>query len=464
MSEPTHPQPAAPTKHVASARGESRRGARPTKQAVPRPARPASDDRAGWKAHWEALGQPWRTEPEAEAERQRFLAARRAMLPDIEQGRYPFKEVKLSRADVEWLLATHEDGRGPVDWSDESQRTREGLDLRGADLRSVNLSGLPLAKLNGGMRYWSYATAEQHDAAITHLEGASLLNAHLEGAFLAHAHLERADLSSAHLEHATLNRAHLEGTWFANAHMENASLKEANLEGAALNAAHLESANLRYAFFDHATNLEAAILGNERTESASLIDVHWNGANLAVINWASVHILGDEIRAHQLTGTKDPKSQLTAFEEAVRAYRQLAVALKEQGLNEVADRFTYRAQLLQRVVFRLQKHWLKYNFSWFLAVLTGYGYRMWRIVVAYLLLILVFATVYWGLGVQHPRDISFWTAIVVSVTAFHGRVFSNPFTPNLLDAQVIVTAIEAVCGLVIEGVFIAMLTQKFFSR
>jgi len=433
MSEPIHPQPAAPTKHVAAARSQSRRGAHQKQQATQAPSRPASDDRAGWKAYWQRLGQSWRTEPEPEADRQHFLAERRAIVPDIEQGRYPFKQVKLTRADVEWLLATHEDGRGPVDWSDESQRERAGLDLRGADLRSVNLSGLPLAKLNGGMRYWSYATAEQHDAAITHLEGASLVNTHLEGAFLAHVHLERADLSSAHLEHATLNRAHLEGTWFANAHLEEASLKEAHMEEAALNAAHLERANLRHVFFAHATNLEAAVLGNGRTESASLTDVHWNGANLAAVNWASVRILGDETRARQQKGRKDPNKQIQAFEEAVRAYRQLAVALKEQGLNEVADRFTYRAQLLQRVVFRLQRHWLKYSFSWFLAVLTGYGYRMWRIIVAYLLLIFIFATAYWGLGVQHPRDISFWTAIVVSVTAFHGRVFSNPFTPNLLD-------------------------------
>jgi hypothetical protein len=89
---------------------------------------------------------------------------------------------------------------------------------------------------------------------------------------------------------------------------------------------------------------------------------------------------------------------------------------------------------------------------------------MWRIIVAYLALILTFAAAYWSVGVDHPRDISFWTAIIVSVTAFHGRVFTNPFTPNIPDAQVVITAIEAVVGLIIEGVFIAMLTQRFFNR
>src|SRR5258708_9682259 len=84
--------------------------------------RPTIDDPDAWKTYWKGQGWPWRTEPEIDAQRQKYLAERRAIVPDIEKGIYPFKDVKLSRADVEWLLVTHENGRGPVDWSDESQR------------------------------------------------------------------------------------------------------------------------------------------------------------------------------------------------------------------------------------------------------------------------------------------------------------------------------------------------------
>ena len=63
-------------------------------------------------------------------------------------GIYPFRDIKLSRVDIEWLLETHENGRGPVDWSDEHQREREGLDLRGADL-----GDLPLAGICGGLTW-----------------------------------------------------------------------------------------------------------------------------------------------------------------------------------------------------------------------------------------------------------------------------------------------------------------------
>src|SRR5438034_9347913 len=102
----------------------------------------------------------WRNEPEIDAERKRFLAERLAIEPDIKQGIFPFKDIKLARADVEWLLANHEKGRGPVDWSDEHQRERLGLDLRGADLRHVDLRNLPLARMLGGLsrKKWQFAT------------------------------------------------------------------------------------------------------------------------------------------------------------------------------------------------------------------------------------------------------------------------------------------------------------------
>jgi len=83
--------------------------------------RPVGDDRESWKAYWEKRGQSWRIEPEVNEERQKYLAERRKIAPNIEQGNYPFKNIKLSRADVEWLLVTHENGKGPIDWKNEDQ-------------------------------------------------------------------------------------------------------------------------------------------------------------------------------------------------------------------------------------------------------------------------------------------------------------------------------------------------------
>src|SRR5438105_638325 len=93
----------------------------------------------------------WRTEPSISGERQQFLRQRLTIVPDIQQGIYPFKDVKLTRADIEWLLITHAKGRGPVDWNDVQQRGGIGLDLRGADLRRVVLRNLPLTRMHGGL-------------------------------------------------------------------------------------------------------------------------------------------------------------------------------------------------------------------------------------------------------------------------------------------------------------------------
>ncbi len=127
---------------------------------------PANDDCNAWRAYWQEHGQPWRTEPEIDPQRQKELDQGRGLVPDIKQGIYPFKGMKLSRADVEWLLATHENGQGPVDWSDESQRSRNGLDLRGTDLRHIDLQQLPLTRLRCGLTHDEQLWATEAQCAL----------------------------------------------------------------------------------------------------------------------------------------------------------------------------------------------------------------------------------------------------------------------------------------------------------
>ena len=90
----------------------------------------------------------------------------------------------------------------PVNWSDETQRLREGLDLRGADLCCVDLSNLPLARLRGGLSEEEWRKAEENPSryeAAAYMEKTVLSSAHLEGAILNRIFLERATLSEAHL-------------------------------------------------------------------------------------------------------------------------------------------------------------------------------------------------------------------------------------------------------------------------
>jgi uncharacterized protein YjbI with pentapeptide repeats len=229
-----------------------------------------------WNAYWRSHGQSWRTEPEIDDQRQRYLVGLRAITPDIERGRYPFAGVQLTRANIEWLLATHEDGRGPVDWSDLEQRQREGLDLRGADLHGVDLSDLPMARARGGLTLteWQGATREQRTRSVLRLEQADLSRAHLEGACLTGAVLYAAWLTKAHLEEsildvadlmwAQLEEADLRATSLVGAHLAAVRLPAANLEGADLSEAHLQGANL------NAACLYNAKLGRAQLQGANL--------------------------------------------------------------------------------------------------------------------------------------------------------------------------------------------------
>ncbi len=436
----------------------------------------------------------WRIEPEISDARQAFLRERLTIVPDIQQGSYPFKDVQLTRADIEWLLLTHEQGRGPVKWSDFTQQARQGIDLRGANIQHVNLRNLPLACVRGGLTQeeWVATTQTQRVLAGVHLEQADLSGAHLEGALLRGAFLQSVSLRAALLERAVLFQAHLEGAYLRKAHLEGANMMYAHLEGAYLRKAWLTGVDLRHAICDNTTNLEKVTLLNKKWGCVLLADVHWGDCNLALLNWRHVLPLGDETLAQQLRRSaksfKEKHYALDVSQAAGRAYRQLANAMRAQGMNEEAMPFAYRAQVLQRTILRRRLLWgsemffeeqqtaqtsvrqrvrelrhriligTSYLFSWFLDIIAGYGYKPERGLGLYLLTILTFTLVYHFAG-----TLPFGQSLIFSVTAFHGRGFLiGPFT--LASPVTALAALEAVIGLFIEISFIATFTQRFFGR
>lgn len=691
------------------------------------------------EAFWAAQGQPWRTEPEIDEERQRFLVERRAITAVPREGIFGFTGVRLSRADVEWLLATLDDQsgfRGPVDWSDERQRGRPGLDVRGADLSGVDLHGLPLANLVAeGAKSFNWVPrpgSGETDPGVVHFDDANLAEAHLEGALLgrsclkganlrgaaltqtsflgaslegaclddahgadtylnsanlagasargivleratsryttmddmdatgAHliacqiyaksmhrihlddarltetdlhveandaslrrAHLEgatlyfngrRCDLTDAHLEGATLTgglddavltRAHLEGAilqglmvrggtfdgacfdgvdfskgsmrgadfsqetpgasdayvdlsglsflkanlsgatlrlpnlrgarldgadltgakveggdcvgtslagatlagalfvpadlfnskqhprvdlsgadlhganptgaylvgaTLVGAHLEGADCTEANLSGADLSGAFLAGTCLYHTQFDAQTNIDDALLQDRKHGGAFLGAVRWGGADIARTHWQTFTRSGEDREAGRSRAAagerKDHATRAEEYGAAVRFYRQLALALAEHevGLDAPEERYLYRAQVLQRRVFWHQRSYGRWGFSLMLAALSGYGYRLQRILVAYLTVLATFACLYLALGLLFPADspLTWQSAFLSSLTAFHGRVFAMSFT--LGSPQAWASAVEGICGLIVESVFIAMLTNKFFGK
>jgi hypothetical protein len=396
---------------------------------------------------------------------------------DIEKGVYPFRDesgsILLTRADVEWLLATHESGgrHGPVEWVDRQQRERMGVDLRGADLRGVDLRALPLACTRGSL------TNDELPEGATETDSTTLAAAvvHLEGTRLNRSHMARIRLRGVHLDGADLRGAVL----------DRASLYGAHLNGANLSGASLAGATLRRVVFDESTNLYEAVISSREFGGIDVRDARWGGVVLSVVDWTRTRpgFLRSRVEAIELGDNRlarermypavtksgvvqQPKTSemwLRGYRNAVRANRQLATVLRDQGLNEDADRFAYRAQVLQRQVLRRQRRFGAAFGTWLLDLIAGYGYKPLRSLVAYVLVVGLFAGAYL-LNAQFAAPHLTWDeSLVLSISAFHGRGF---FTSgiSLGDTLARLAAGEAIIGLLIEITFIATFTQRFFAR
>jgi uncharacterized protein YjbI with pentapeptide repeats len=398
-----------------------------------------------WRAHWQQAGIPWRVEPEIPEQRQDLLRQRLSIQSDVEHGQYPFKGMRLSRADVEWLLAEHENGRGPVDWADPDQRCRDGLDLRGADLSGVDLASLPLARSRGGLTPDEYVPISGN-----HLWNSSQAAINLRGA----------NLFKSHLEGSTLTWAHLEDASFDLAYLQKADLSDAYMAGTSLRRAHLSGANLRFCTFDERSNLNYAEMASIAEGCVSVGDTSWGGANLALIEWAAIGALGDEEAAYaaKCDTAKTPAGCLTAYRTAVRANRQLAVALLAQGASEESARFAYRANRLERNVLWYSRRYGRYAFNLMLDLLAGFGYRPVRTLMIYLITIAAFALIY-----AATTRASFPEALTFSVTSFHGRgIIGTQTSVSASSAQL--SMVEGVLGLVVEAALVATFAQRFLGR
>jgi hypothetical protein len=170
----------------------------------------------------------------------------------------------------------------------------------------------------------------------------------------------------------------------------------------------------------------------------------------------------------------------------VRANRQLAVALRDQGMNAEADLFAYRAQVLkQDVLWRqalycsptpCERHGLRlglqqrarklaaYLGSLLLDLISGSGYRPLRSFLTYLLVIVGFAGAYFLIGPAAHVHLSPSESLIFSVTTFHGRGFTPSENVGLANPLTALVALEAVLGLLIEITFIATFTQRVFAR
>ena len=310
------------------------------------------------------------------------------------------------------------------------------------------------------------------DLGHANLSGADLREANLSGAYLGIANLSRAHLAKANLSEANLGQGNLSRADLGIANLSGAILREANLSRAILGFANLSEADLGEANLSEA-RLNGIILADRQQGGVSLYEARLEDANLSVVDWEQLTILGDEfsdswwqwLRQSRFLGWAEDYDE---HRSAARAYQRLSKTLRDQNLNDEADRYAYRAQICRRrMAFRKILAWPsrlpQYVLSHFLNLIAGYGYRPERTLFVYVLFILGFAFAYMHTGMIDQHAFTLHEALIFSLTSFHGRGFF-PGGLTLDDPITTLAAVEAVVGLVVEVSFIATFTQRFFAR
>jgi uncharacterized protein YjbI with pentapeptide repeats len=374
--------------------------------------------------------------PERQAELRKLYEA------NVAVGKPPYAGVKIhSRGELDWIITQRE-------WrTSEIESVEQRIDLRNASFSEANIRGasLSFANMRGVVGY---------DNAD--FSGVEAIYADFTGAVFPQCKFIGADLTGAILEGAMLLDAD-----FSRAEMPLANLSAATLMGK------LDGANMTRARMDAATTLGIEVGDVTINGTTRLLDVSWNGVNLAAVKWELAPRLGDELDIKEASSRKE---RVEAYRYAARTYYGLAKALEAQGLTAPALKYRRRQHQLERAAQFRSFNLLGWLFSNALNLVSGYGDRPLRALGVYFAVILAFAGIYFGITAPSSpifftgsQPLQFHEAVVFSLSSFHGRGFF-PSIIGLGDPVAIVAALEAVVGLFIELVLIATFTRRLFER
>jgi Pentapeptide repeats (9 copies) len=317
------------------------------------------------------------------------------------------------------------------------------------------------------------------DFMFAQLKEADFMLAQLERAKFAAAQLEGANFMLAQLERANFMGAQLKNVDFELAQLERANFERAQLERANFERAQLEGTNFTNTWFKGAIFRDTRLTDKRGIGPCFANAVGWDEVFLAYIEWSELKTFGEEVIAGKKKDVKGKKKKrevrLNDYRVATRSYRQLATALDAQGLKEEAERFAYRAQVVQWHVlwWHIWQHKQRFSqrvdsisaflFSSLLALLTGYGYRFRRSFISYMVVLLMFAWLYFCISQATPHPLGYIDAFILSVSDMVGRGFFRQDV-TLSDPYAGWSVLEGMIGVFMDVLLISTLTQRLFKK
>jgi len=382
--------------------------------------------------------------------------------------------------------------------------------LQGANLSDAKLQGAVLWEANlQGADLW-HANFQGTNLWGANLQGADLSDANLQGADLSLANLEGANLfgvmadsgtrlDRANLTYANLYRSYLDETkTLRNAIMREKEineivadfLKKRNKELAVLDVWKIEMDNSKVAsrlleeglvryvsveqivFLDRKRQRVVKIPGNAENKIFQRLRKRRNSEE--EVNYVEISELNDLIERNGLEkylyeGSREKLKKL--YEASYEVYNNLYYFYIQNGRLEEALRMHYRRCEVRRKLLK-EQGWINRLRSWIydffiLKLLTGYGVKISRPLIASAIIISIFAILFWltnGIvknvnGKMVAPD--FFDYIYHSVITFTSLGYSN-IQPNLAVGHIpqVLAAVESVLGALMMALLIFTITYR----
>lgn len=364
--------------------------------------------------------------------------------------------------------------------ADLSDASCSGIKLQGACLEQAVLSradftGADLGGVRGGQAGFDGALIEDarldgasfrfaHFADAV-LDGSSLVGTDLWGAVLTGMSAERASLRDARLDEAKAA-----GADFRDSDLSGASLRRADFGGACLRGATMRDAQFGGASF-HGADLTRAVLPFADLAGCDLTHVRLAGAWLERTRMTANQLggaVGEEV-AGEYPAAYDAYTALELnFRSLGRGEDESWAYRKRRRMGKLAHRAAVAAAFKRPVTLSAAlsawRHGGSYLVDGFVEWLSDYGESLTRVLRAIIVVLLVFAALFWVTDGLVPREDMpeslhrGWTVLVLDHLLFSLNSMTT-VGPGLVELKpaselaVLLSSVETVFGTVLIGLF-----------